>query len=1316
MKKIYSLVFLLCAGISLAQEWYDNTWADPEEERKNIHSGNLVQSTFRNTGLVGRIPGLGEFSFEWPRGTGDEYIGDISVVVGVEYYNPFLRRAVRSVAVTKSPARGRDEVNPADPSEYWTFLPMPGFASPDTNLVAMSHMRETWPDVWPDKSWPGSWNGYFGRDVNNADQESYFWMDDSRDREFLLDQEWAFRDSVDQELWLSRFPADPESALVSLIQPFEDDVDHAGLGLKVSCRGFQWSHVLAEDVVFWLYDITNTSDINYDKVSFGMVCGTLVGGDGDSGDDLNYFDLDKEFTYTSDGDDRGVSGWVPVHPGVRNVGLVGYAFLESPGNNIDWIDNDGDSQAGELVPRLDSATLSGMLDTLVISQGEYVVAIDYDTPGYPRSIVEVPAPGDTLVLSWRNLEIPIYDGAVIAEDPTNLIDDNFNGLIDENEAYINSAYFDWREIIDEGSITETPVLISQEMLLAYDPLIDEKRFDGVDNDGDWDPEFDDVGADGQPGTGDTGEDNGVPDSGEPHFDELDVSESDQIGLTSFDEFTFSEYSSRNDEDIWNKMVPGEFDSTSTTPSDIDFLYGAGYFPLRAGETQRISLAVVFGESTQDLFNNLATVRMIYDENYNFIKPPAKPHVDYEVSDGEVTLYWDDRAEFTVDRISHLRDFEGYRIYRATDPGFLDAYTITDAMGNSAGFSPIAQFDLINEVEGFFDLPLNGTQYYMGSNTGLQHSWTDTTAVNGQSYFYAVTAYDRGDPYAGFLPAETSKQASMNGNGDVTLDVNTIYVIPSAPSSGYMQGLVMEEANHISGRATGSVGLRIINEQALVSDGEYTLTIEADTIGRAADIIEWQAIAWTPDTVFVWDEGDSIFVAEIDSIAYDSTLTQSGELMVPAFAWSLERDNLEPAVETIPINEDTPRQHLSHNGIKEDAFSATFLDLGMNNTPSEVELLIHTRLDTGELLNVNGHFDFDYDDGLVIYRDEFLETLEDQLNEVRFEYEYRLVHKQLFMDLTGYSNLYQNYLRVVEGVELDFRNHWSLRVDADQSGWNEQTAENVLPWSISVLSLGSDFSSLTGVPTAHDFEIEFLEDASGASSGSRIEFPSAAFRYRIVDSLQTSFRVMDITDPANRFPVDFWIYNSQVNTRDPLVGFDPLDVIILYEKDEPENPDSDKHLTWMLQSTIIFNPETMSMPNGGDIYTAITQKPFTNNDVWQYEVQPPTESESLASAGLDDIRVVPNPYLASASWERKAVRGNRGERKIQFIHLPSKATIRIYTIAGELVRTLYHDEVVWDGSLDWNLKSKEGLDVAFGVYLYHVDSPAGETTGKFALIK
>jgi hypothetical protein len=101
--------------------------------------------------------------------------------------------------------------------------------------------------------------------------------------------------------------------------------------------------------------------------------------------------------------------------------------------------------------------------------------------------------------------------------------------------------------------------------------------------------------------------------------------------------------------------------------------------------------------------------------------------------------------------------------------------------------------------------------------------------------------------------------------------------------------------------------------------------------------------------------------------------------------------------------------------------------------------------------------------------------------------------------------------------------------------------------------------------------------------------------------------------------------------------------------------------------------------------------------------------------LDLIRVVPNPYRGSADWEEWTGSGARLGR-IYFMNLPPKCTIRIYTIAGELVRTLEHHDVAY-GAEPWDLTGEANVQVASGIYIYHIDAPdyGGEKIGKFAVL-
>jgi hypothetical protein len=84
-----------------------------------------------------------------------------------------------------------------------------------------------------------------------------------------------------------------------------------------------------------------------------------------------------------------------------------------------------------------------------------------------------------------------------------------------------------------------------------------------------------------------------------------------------------------------------------------------------------------------------------------------------------------------------------------------------------------------------------------------------------------------------------------------------------------------------------------------------------------------------------------------------------------------------------------------------------------------------------------------------------------------------------------------------------------------------------------------------------------------------------------------------------------------------------------------------------------------------------------------------------------VNVYPNPYYAVNEYEQ-----NQFNRFVTFSHLPDKAVVRIFNLAGVLVRTLTKGVNDADNSqfLRWNLQNEAGLPVASGIYVARLEFP------------
>lgn len=93
----------------------------------------------------------------------------------------------------------------------------------------------------------------------------------------------------------------------------------------------------------------------------------------------------------------------------------------------------------------------------------------------------------------------------------------------------------------------------------------------------------------------------------------------------------------------------------------------------------------------------------------------------------------------------------------------------------------------------------------------------------------------------------------------------------------------------------------------------------------------------------------------------------------------------------------------------------------------------------------------------------------------------------------------------------------------------------------------------------------------------------------------------------------------------------------------------------------------------------------------------------AKGDLTAAHCYPVPFKPSA-----------GHTKITFKALTKAARVRIYTISGELVRTLGKTDA--GDSLDWDVRNSRGSSVDSGVYLYLIEGPSKSKKGKLMIIR
>ncbi len=149
----------------------------------------------------------------------------------------------------------------------------------------------------------------------------------------------------------------------------------------------------------------------------------------------------------------------------------------------------------------------------------------------------------------------------------------------------------------------------------------------------------------------------------------------------------------------------------------------------------------------------------------------------------------------------------------------------------------------------------------------------------------------------------------------------------------------------------------------------------------------------------------------------------------------------------------------------------------------------------------------------------------------------------------------------------------------------------------------------------------------------------------------------------------------------------------------------------------FEDQYIAQPPG-TIIRYRTTKPNLAGDTFTFDtanLAPSRGVDSVATASIDDITIVPNPYKGASAYEVSRI-----VDVVRITNLPERATIRIFTLNGTLIRTL--EKSGPDTYINWDLQTQDRLPIASGMYLVHVEakradgSVIGEKIIKFGVVK
>ncbi len=726
---------------------------------------------------------------------------------------------------------------------------------------------------------------------------------------------------------------------------------------------------------------------------------------------------------------------------------------------------------------------------------------------------------------------------------------------------------------------------------------------------------------------------------------------------------------------------------NTVAADVRQMQNIGPFVLQKNVEKEIVVAYIAqkGSNAIDAVTQARKIddgaQTIFDNNFLAPAPPPAPEVSVSTNDQFIELQWDtpDQVNYTNKTKTYDLRFKGYNVY---------AYktSINEAtVNNLPNETLLASFqlkDLINDLysqngaTGGIELLYKASDNQLDKNiyadpsTGrirlriTKDPFTGGDLIKGKPYYFAVTSYAINyDALEYKLNPDTAGvfgdyYLSSNTFVQVSENVKTVMTVKLGEDL-YDPPLTLAETNHIAGGSSGEIKIDPVVKQNLTGEN-YKVTFKVDS-STALYSAFWSLENTTTGAKLVDSSKTYVFDPEVISVT-------------PTEGFIVKIDTVSPQLGNLQFE----TQEQWYNPDKTQFFYVAS-DIAQSKKISSLS-------------------------GLNSLYNSYIKA--DQLRRVEIRF--------------GESGKAFRYVNGFKGSALTKRNSYAYAeavsvADTTVNGAIGKFGEGFVDVPFTVW-ISDDETANGGFGEKRQLAVGFIEKSKGLKGNPDGEWNPGTS----IDESGEYILIFNSTyDPNGNIPILKGGFADGQNTVwADLRGGNNYKIPAGAGVSEADLKIAASPYLNSLYVAGIEKKENSNFSSGDKFVIPVTSYPYTPLDVYEFKSSAggaltDDDKKSL----FDKVNVFPNPlygYNVATSYTNSAA----DDPFVTFSNLPDEITIKIYSLSGQLLRTLTSADKSSPSSpfLQWNLQNETGLRVASGVYLAIITSPKfGDKILKFSII-